>query len=302
MANVGTALLPITIIVGIGMGMVILVTLGFIFAKQEAAALKSDSATQCEGSVTDVRIESGGEDGPVHILLYQFHVADQLGGHGSRVTGKLTVSQEKYDLHGAVGFPKACVVRYVKADPRRNRLVAIGDDDNPSVGGPDHQWKLNQWAFAFIFSWGWLLGAVRGAWMSWQNMNQGIFLGLVGVFSTLVAVMRVRIRMRLRPFPGARTVPYNDFKIYKLDAPYEIPVPHTHWQPSTAGAPAGALAVQMPLSAPEVTAPAPSIMQVALPGGCIAGQVLQVAAPTGAIISLTVPPNATGGQVVQVQY
>jgi len=223
--------------VGIGTALVILVILEFIFAKQEAATLSSDSAARCEGSVTWASVDNNGPEGSTRYFLgYKFHVpasADQIvGAFGAMVTGKLAVSEAKYDVH-CVGLPKACTVRYVTAKPRVNRLIATCDDETPDHGGPDAPRKLYQWAFYLIFAVVFLALSLQfsqtqklhGPLKKWPKMAQGVIFAVVVVIAVLAFVGRVRIKMRLQPFPcmPGCCERYKDFAIPKLDAPYQSP-------------------------------------------------------------------------------
>jgi hypothetical protein len=239
---VGTALF-LGIFVGICMTCgIILVALGLIFSKKEATSL-------CEGSVThadDTEIEN---EHTIRVLFYEFHIpasADHVGEHivgafGAKVTGKVEVSTAKYSVHKS-GLPKACTIRYAAADPRVNRLVAIGDDEDPSHGGPDAPWRWFHCALAFILSFGWLAGALNPSQISWpSSFFEGVAWAFVGIFMTCGAVRQVRIKLRLPPFPWSdQNEQYKGFDIVKLGAPYPIPVPQAN-PLATAEAPAASV-------------------------------------------------------------
>ena len=132
------------LIVGILAFCILLSCIDALVKQIEKAALRSDAAVQCEGTLTAAPVESVDEGWSAHYLEWEFHVPGRIlisavpglaasipNDHGARATGRLKVHKELHQAH-ASGLPKSCTVRYLPVDPHRNQLLKVGDDDRPS--------------------------------------------------------------------------------------------------------------------------------------------------------------------------
>lgn len=271
------------------------------FTAIDKAALNSDKAVQAEGSLTSSSTMTDGYGGIAGWFLhYEFHVpqprsfssfnrmtpAGKLGACGGKCTGKVPVSQAKYNLHTQTPLPKDCVVRYVAADPRRSVLHSVGDDVSP-MDIPLKN-KIMGILFGVIFGFVFFGISVRSVLQSmdqqiWGNDAYAGFLAVVGLFAFMAVLTTVRARLRLSPIPGCKDPRTKDCILTKLDTPYQ--------KPSTAVQPA----------APMMAQPAVEMMAVQCPDGVAPGTPIQIALPNGgAPMTVQVPAGVAPGQTFQV--
>jgi len=270
------------------------------FTLMDKATLNSNKAVQTAGSVSSTSTISDGYGGVGgYCLHYEFHVPQQrsassfqrmtpagnLGPCGAKCTGKVQVSQAKYNAHNP-GVPKDCVVRYVAADPRTSALLSIGEDTAPEgFTAKQHVLKL---AFPLLFGAVWLgfsinntLASINNSEMVWATAAFVGFFSVVGLCVFAAVGTTVRARMRLSPVPGCKDERSKDFVLTKLDRPYQKPTPPVPAAPTMVASPAAV--EMMAVQCPEGVAPGTTI-QIALPNG---------APPMGVQVPLGVAPGQT---------
>ena len=215
--------------------------------QKEQAALRSDAAVQCEGTLTAAPVESAGEGGSAHYLKYEFHVPGRIlisavpglaasipNDHGARATGRLKVHKELHQAH-ASGLPKSCTVRYLPVDPRRNQLLKVGDDDRPSRDPLGTLGRLVQ-VFPSMFTisccigLGFVLKIRIGSLSDMTPASTAAFIAVVGIFVVLAIAMNVRVYYMLNPCPcGTPRKAY--CTLTWLSSPYQRPQPQPQPQP-----------------------------------------------------------------------
>ena len=204
------------------------------------------------------------------------------------------VGAQLHQAH-ASGLPKTCTVRYLPADPRRNQLLKVGDDDRPSRNPLGTLGRLVQ-VFPFVFTIFCCIGlgfALKNGIGSSSGMTPAStagFIAVVGIFAVLAIAMNVRVYYMLNPCPcGTPRKAY--CTLTWLSSPYQRPQPQPqpqpHAQPQIQLVPpvTGALLN----SAPAQVTEAPALVTT---------QPSRAVAPAAAMMNVTCPPGVQPGQTI----